>query len=356
MHQKAFCLLGRRLFWQTDNKNTFQKMPKHLLTALLAMLLTACGVDSHHFKLKGRILNMNQGEFYVYDTEGVISGIDTIQVAGGRFTMEIPCSNPATLMLVFPNFSEQPIFARPGKTVTVEGDASHLKELKVTGTKDNELMTSFRQHTAQASPPEMKKEIKQLVADYPESMVGNFLVRKYFIATEDPDYAEAHKLITILRAKQPNNTSLIRTANLIEAYAKVGKNATLPVITDYDINGRLVSSSDYSGPLALIYAWATWNYESAAQLRRIKDVQRKSKGKLKVLSIALDASKDDCERRLKQDSIPWQNICDGQLFDGRTVKRLGLMTVPDNILLKNGRVIARSLPTSELLAKIEDNL
>ncbi len=331
-------------------------MPKHLLPALLVMLLTACGVDSHHFKLRGRMLNMNQGEFYVYDPEGVVGGIDTIQVSGGRFTLEIPCSSPATLMLVFPNFSEQPIFAQPGKTVDVDGDASHLKELKVTGTKDNELMTSFRQHTAQAAPPDIRKEVKQFVADHPQSPVGNYLVRRYFIAAEEPDYAEAHRLITILRSKQPDNISLIRTANLVGAYAKVGKNATLPVITDYDINGRLVTSSDYSGPLALICTWATWNYESTAQLRRIKAVQRKSNGRLKVLTIALDASKADCQRRLRQDSIPWQNICDGQLFDGRTVKALGLMTVPDNILLKNGRIVARGLPTNELLSKIEDNL
>ena len=34
-------------------------------------------------------------------------------------------------MLVFPNFSEQPIFAQSGKTVNVKGDATHLKEMSV---------------------------------------------------------------------------------------------------------------------------------------------------------------------------------------------------------------------------------
>ncbi len=331
-------------------------MHKHLLLSLLAVVLTACGVDGHHFKLEGRILNMNQGEFYVYDHEGIVDGIDTIKVSGGRFTLEIPCNRETTLMLVFPNFSEQPIFAQPGKSVEIEGDASHLKELKVEGTKSNELMTAFRQKTAQASPPEVKKEVAAFIKEHPESRIGAYLVRKYFIATPEPDYVEAQRLIALMRPKQPDNSALIRTGNLIDSYAKVGNKTALPTITDYDINGRLVSSSDLSGPLAVVCTWATWSYESTALLRRIKEVQRKSHGQLKVVSIAIDASKVECERRLKQDSISWPTICDGQLFEGRTVKKLGLLSVPDNIVLKNGRIIARGLNSNELISKLESNL
>lgn len=39
----------------------FHLFPTLLLLA--ALCLTACGVDSKHFKLEGRLLNMNQGEF-----------------------------------------------------------------------------------------------------------------------------------------------------------------------------------------------------------------------------------------------------------------------------------------------------
>ena len=68
-----------------------------------------------------------------------------------------------TLMLVFPNFTEQPIFAQPGKTVDVKGDAYHRKELTVEGTKDNKLMNSFRRQTANASPPEALKYARQFI-------------------------------------------------------------------------------------------------------------------------------------------------------------------------------------------------
>ena len=37
------------------------------------------------------------------------------------------CQKEMTLMIVFPNFTEQPVFAAPGKSVDIKGDASHLK-------------------------------------------------------------------------------------------------------------------------------------------------------------------------------------------------------------------------------------
>lgn len=104
--------------------------------------------------MDGRLLNLNQGEFYVYSPDGVFDGIDTIKVEGGRFTFETQCKESGTLVIVFPNFSEVPVFAEPGKSVSVKGDASHLKEIEIEGTKENELMTAFRQQLVKASPPE----------------------------------------------------------------------------------------------------------------------------------------------------------------------------------------------------------
>ncbi|WP_309546384.1 DUF4369 domain-containing protein [Hoylesella enoeca] len=166
-------------------------MSKLISLVLLTLVVVSCGTDSDHFKIEGRLLNLNQGEFYVYSTNGGLDGIDTIKVTGGRFAYEIPCEKAATLVLVFPNFSEQPVFAQPGKSVEIKADASHLKELTVDGTKDNELMNRFREQIVSASPPEIAKCAAQFVEDHPESVVSVYLVRKYFITAPMPDYKRA---------------------------------------------------------------------------------------------------------------------------------------------------------------------
>lgn len=171
---------------------------KLFLLALLSVLLVSCGTDGKHFKFEGRFLHLNQGEFYLYSEDGAVSGIDTIKVEGGRFAYEMACDHPATLVLVFPNFSRQPIFAEPGKTVSIKGDASHLKEMEVTGTDDNELMTAFRKQVAEASPPEAMKLAAKFAEDHPSSRVSAYLVKSYLVAATKPDYQEALRLTRIL--------------------------------------------------------------------------------------------------------------------------------------------------------------
>ena len=48
-------------------------MKKYCLLFILTLVLASCGTDSHHFKIDGHFLNLNQGEFYVYSPDGDIN-------------------------------------------------------------------------------------------------------------------------------------------------------------------------------------------------------------------------------------------------------------------------------------------
>ena len=45
-------------------------------------------------------------------------------------------------------------------------------------------------------------------------------------------------------------------------------------------------------------------------------------------------------------------ICDGRMVDGDVYNRLGMSGLPDNIVIKNGRVCKSHLSTSDLLKEI----
>ena len=113
-------------------------MKKILFTLLTFLLLTSCGPSGNQFRLAGRLRNINQGQFLVYSPDGAFVGIDTIKVQNGRFAYEKEVRKDVTLMLVFPNFSEQAVFASPGEEVEIKGDATHLKEMTITGTNEND--------------------------------------------------------------------------------------------------------------------------------------------------------------------------------------------------------------------------
>lgn len=324
------------------------------LFLLATLILSSCGASSGYFKIEGKFLHINQGEFYAYSPDGGFDGVDTIHVEGGRFTFEKECKEPYTIMIVFPNFSEQPIFAESGKSVSIDADASHLKQMKVKGTKTNELMNSFRESIQGVAPPEEQRLAAQFIGNHPESPVSTYLVKRYFIATASPDYTKAASLLKTMRKAQPENGTLARLATQTERLKNSAKGTALPHFTAYDTNGKLVPWTELkSAPVAVIISWASYNYDSQDVQREMKRRLKTAKGKLKLLSICLDASKKTCESTLKRDSISWPCICTGDMIEDKTLQLLGMTTLPDNIVLQNGRIVARSLKRQELYNKLD---
>ena len=327
-----------------------------LFVLITFTMLSSCGAEKGKFKMSGRFLNMDQGEFYVYSPDGVIDGIDTIRVKGGRFTYEHPLDREATLMLVFPNYSEQPIFANSGKSVEINGDASHIKEMEVTGTKDNELMTKFRKETASSSPPDIVKIAEKYINDKPESLIGVYLVRKYFIQTVTPDYVKAEKLVSKMLESQPKNGTLVLLRKQLSQLKNGNVGNNVPTFTATDINGHTISNQDLGDEVAVIYVWSTWNYESQEMQRQLKKRAKESKGQLKLISISMDADQQSCQKVLDRDSITCPNVLEPQLFDGQLFTKLGFSYVPDNMVINHGRIVARTLNTQALKTKLDELL
>lgn len=311
----------------------------HLLLFLLtAVCLVSCGPGKGKFSLTGHLLHINQGQLFVYSPDGAIQGMDTIQIQGGRFEYNKPIEEDGILVLVFPNFSEHPVFVTSGASISVEADASHLKEMKVTGSDDNELMTKFRQEIASASPPEIRRLSKMFIHDHPESRVGLWLVRKYFIATPQPDYREASALLKEMAAKQGKDVYLSRLQQQLQPLMATSAGVTLPSFTVKTLDGSTFSSSTLSkAPLAVIYVWASWNYDSQ-DLQRTLHYQQRSNPRMAVLGICVDGDVSQARQILKRDTIPFPTVCDGRMLETPIIRQLGLTTVPDKIVLRYGKI------------------
>ena len=46
-----------------------------LAMTILAFIISACSSNSKGFSIEGRLLSMNQADFYVYSPDGAIAGI-----------------------------------------------------------------------------------------------------------------------------------------------------------------------------------------------------------------------------------------------------------------------------------------
>lgn len=327
-------------------------MTRFIECLLFTLVLISCGTDGDHFKIEGRFRNLNQGEFYIYSTDGGINKLDTVKVQDGEFAFETPLQKKATFIMVFPNFSEQAIFGEPGKTAKISGDASHLKEIEVSGNEDNKLMTDFRKSILNNSDDQIRNNIENFVKDHPESIVGVYLVSKYFIRTATPNYKKALALLDILANNQKDNGYLINLKNDITNLAKTSGN-TLPPFSAFSTSGNHITNSSLNSEVTVINVWASWNNESMGMQRQLQSLKRQFGGKLNLIGINIDASKKLCTDAMKSDSIKWDNICDEQMWDSPTLKALGICGIPDNIIIgKGGKIIARSLNGGDLENKL----
>lgn len=320
--------------------------------------LSACGPDKGTFRMEGEFKGFNQGELYVYSPDGGIRELDTVAVKNGKFFYQIALDTTATFILVFPNFSEIPVIGTSGAIAKIEGDAAHLKEITVNGTKENELMTAFRLKVSEMTPPETVKAANQFIKENPKSLVSLYLLNKYFIQTPQQDYQQAYALLNIMRKETPDNARFAVLSKQLEGLKELGVNGKLPKFTGTDIKGKPISSGDLYAKVNIITTWATWNYESMNIQRQLKRLEKEyGASQLKIVSICLDASPKQCRQFMDRDSITWCNICDERMWETPALAKLGLFNIPDNILADSqGKIIAHSLSASELNKKIKEYL
>lgn len=326
---------------------------KRLIYLTLTLVLVACGTRRGYFNLDGRLLNLNQGEFYIYSPDGVFDGIDTLKVEGGRFTFETQCEESGTLVLVFPNFSEVPVFAEPGKSVTIKGDASHLKEIEIGGTKENELMTAFRQQLVKASPPEEISYAENFIKNNPSTSAGVYVLKRYFILRPNVDIEKASVLTDVVYKAQPKNGEVARIVRYLKTRKNNSGSAKIPSFSVQDINGNNVTSSYLQGKVAVVYTCAEWSYESRNMRDRLLRLKSEYGNKLALLAVSLDASKRSCSFAVRNDSTASPVICDQLMFDSPLLETFGLGHVADNIIYNaQGRIIERGVNLNELETKL----
>lgn len=320
----------------------------------LTLVLVGCGSRSGFFKLEGHLLNLNQGEFYVYSTDGAISGVDTIKVEGGRFAYETPCTAAGTIVIVFPNYSEQPVFVVPGASVTISGDATHLKEMEVKGTDENKIMTAFRQQTASASPPEVTRLAAEFIKNNANTLSAVYVLRRFFVTDGKSDLAETAKLVDIVNKAQPKNGIVARMGQYVRMMKNGVSGAVMPQFTAKDIKDKTVTTADTRGKITVVMTWATWNYDSKNAVERVKKMLPDHKNRLALITINLDASRSTCSRTLQRDSTTAVNICDELMFDSPLLDKFALTGVPDNILFNaQGRITDRGLTADELETRLK---
>lgn len=304
--------------------------------------------------LEGKFKSFSQGSLYIYSMEPGMGRLDTIMLSEGKFRYEIALEDSMTLSVIFPNFSEIPVFAEVGASASMAGDASNLKEVTVTGTEDNDLMSNFQLEVNKLSPPEVLKQVGVFVEKHPMSNVSLYLIRKYMLLRPDPDYGTAAKLLAKMEKAAPKWKALVNLRKEVSALAATEKDKKVPAFKAVSIDGATVTQADLSGTVNVVCAWASWDFDSQSIQRKLKPLKKEYGSRLQIIGICVDAALKDCRQTMRRDSITWPTICDGRMWNTPIMSKLGIGEIPANMLIdRSGRILARNLSAGELHEKIE---
>jgi peroxiredoxin len=278
-------------------------------------------------------------------------------VQRGRFIYETVFEDTATLMLMFPNFSQIPVFASSGITITLKGDASQLREVKLKGSKENDEMTAFRLKATQLLPSEMKEIAADYIVDEPTSPVRYYLLQQYFIRNSEHDYLRALQLCNVMLKANAHNKPVAMLRKELLPLVAGSIDSRIPPFALLNTKGKPVTNSELRSEVNIICLWASWNYESRTQMKTLRKLVNEHRGHVSALGISLDASRHESRDWLRRDSIDFPLVIDGRMWQTPMVRSLGLVDVPCNIIAnKNGRIVARDIPTKDLQKKVEELL
>lgn len=336
---------------------TTRRLPRSpwltLWAPLLVLLLSACGPDKNHVRIKGHFRGVNQAEFYLYDEMGSPASFDTIRLDNGRFEIEKEISERRVLNLLFPNFAELSLIAEPGKTIDIEADANKLGEVDIAGSKDNELLTKFRQENVNRTDDDKRLAAADFIRQHPNTVAAQAVFMTYFVKA-DALQPPAAELLNLMARAQPRNSSMRTLRQRIQPLTRTAPGQPMPALKLTDIYGNHLQLPPVAGRPTLVVFWATWSKNVYGMMRTLRQIHRTYGPRLSMVFVSLDYDLEQCRRRVKSDTIPGHIICDGRAFESPLVQQTGLTSVPTLLMLdEQGRIKARIIETDNLSQEID---
>ena len=176
-------------------------MKKSSILILIAICLFGCSKSSKEVSITGEIEGLGTDTLYLYGMDELRDQIDTIFTKDDKFSYSTPIDTITSAFLLIKNQIEYPIFLDKGNKIKIKGDTGSLEALTIDGNTYNEEFTAFQKELSGLNNPsekDVEQKAEEFIQQHHSSFVSLYLLDRYFVQKESPDFNKIKKLIEVM--------------------------------------------------------------------------------------------------------------------------------------------------------------
>jgi len=170
------------------------------------------------------------------------------------------------------------------------------------------------------------------------------------------DYKGSKAFITKAAARFPNHSIIQQLKEKVYANVKVFEveyniGDVLPDVQLPDTAGNQYTTALARGKYVFMDVWSTWCAPCMAyDWYKKKASEKFTTDKLEIISIAFEPDKDVWKQHIYRNRLRWTQLQDSKIWDGETMDKLMIDSIPFNFLLgPDGRILRKAIPADSLL-------
>lgn len=367
---------------------------RHTLTAILIVLMAACGKapEPKEFTVKGSITNYPEHTLTIHELtpKGLIfldsaavndDGSFELKGSVSEKTFAVIQLKAGSVVLVIDSLSDMvlSIDASKPEEFTVNGspETGRLQELLrlnygvMAGAR--ELEKKYAMYNDENVPPlTVQERIRsefdsimmlraRVVSDFvlgTENSLVPYFVSNYYYFGMDRDYEFLKKVDDKFYPEQARSKYAQELHRKVEILGKTAIGSIAPDIVLPDPFGKTVSLSSLRGKTVLVDFWASWCKPCREENPNI--VKAYNKYKLRgfdVFSVSLDENREAWQKAINDDRLLWTHVSDLQKWNSSVVSQYNFEGIPFSVLIDpEGKIIAKDLRGKALDEKLAEVL
>ena len=281
----------------------------------------------------------------------------------GKFVIRTEVSQPTYVYAYLGTKQLRDFFLEPG-VITISGEDWEKDYSKgAVGSPSNDYWQLFDKERIQTD----KDGLDSLFLRYYNNAPTD-IVRLKLIGFRPTPWASQRK-VELFKELDPDVFSMPGVNSMLDLYTRRAKTEPDNVYVNIEQpgpDGVVKSLKDVvekpGNKYVLLDFWATWCGPCREQIPIVKKAyeQYHDKG-LDIYACSLDngnALMKQWRQYIVDNELPWTNVCDGESTRSKAYQDYAMQGIPDNVLIdcSDGRIIARSLESEDLMAKFSELL